>query len=456
MTTLLSLILLLTPTAFVTAGISPHGSSASPLGTFNPRVPVVCKKGPFSSTSTTSSCEIPSLPSSATALQLSGGGFVSYVDESDIIIEIRGGSTTNTLLTPEGNISATATTTSTVAEGAATPGASVTATDAALSTTATGTSDVSSTIGAIEQPLRISTYRRGLRQMKNSERREKRRLKRLERMEKRKLKREAKHSHKVYAKKLKNRNNLNIKRKVLHASFGLFFATVNQVLPRKIFVPGMTFFTTFTLTVELLRYRKGFSWMNDLMHFILGGTLRKQEMDGSFTGGFYYFLGVTLTSFLFPKSCASLGICQLALADPSASFFGRQTRHVYWSRIENGLFGIGRNKGILGFLGGAAFCFPFNYYVLNQAKYGGSTLIPGGQSSVALASIALGLAGAFADLCVPTPALTMPKKIMGIPMPRFHVDDNFVVPILSGYACTKVFDKLGWNNGVDLAKFLVF
>ncbi len=133
---------------------------------------------------------------------------------------------------------------------------------------------------------------------------------------------------------LQNRNNLNIRRKVLHASFGLFFATLNQFIPKNIFVPGMAILTTTTLTMELLRYKKGFEWMNDALHFFLGGTLRKQEMEGKFTGSFYYFLGVTISSYLFPTSCASLGICQLALADPSASFFGRQTRNIYWSRIE--------------------------------------------------------------------------------------------------------------------------
>ncbi len=76
--------------------------------------------------------------------------------------------------------------------------------------------------------------------------------------------------------------------------------------------------------------------------------------------------------------------------------------------------------------------------------------------AIALASIALGLAGAFADLCGPTPALTMPKEICGVPMPVFYVDDNVVVPIFSGYACTKIFDYLGWNTGVDLAKFILF
>ena len=96
----------------------------------------------------------------------------------------------------------------------------------------------------------------------------------------------------------------------------------------------MALVTSVTLLIELLRYRKGFHWMNEMMHLILGNSLRKHEMDGKFTGSFYYFAGVTATSALFPKACATLGILQLAVADPTASYFGRATRHVYWSRIE--------------------------------------------------------------------------------------------------------------------------
>jgi len=253
---------------------------------------------------------------------------------------------------------------------------------------------------------------------------------------------------------LKNRNTLNLKRKVLHAGFGFFFATLNHVLPKQIFMPGMIALTTSTLAMECLRYRQGFGWINKVLHFFLGGTLRKHEMEGKFTGSFYYFLGVTITAAIFPSSCASLGICQLALADPSASYFGRQTRHIYWSRIENGFFGIGRNKGVLGFLGGALVCLPFNFYVLSIAKF--STALSPTRASIAAASLVLGLAGAFADLCVPTPALCMPKTICGVPMLPFHVDDNVVVPIFSGFACTKLFQHLGWSAGVDLAKFIVF
>lgn len=258
----------------------------------------------------------------------------------------------------------------------------------------------------------------------------------------------------IYSKKLKNRNSMNIKRKLTHAAFGFFFAALNHFIPRNKFVPGMTILTSATLFMELMRYKKGFGWMNDALHFCLGNTLRKHEMEGKFTGSYYYFLGVTCTSALFPTSCATFGIIQLALADPAASYFGRKTRDVYWSRIEKGFFGLGRNKGILGFLGGALVCFPMNYRILQIAKWGAEG-IPGGKLYLIAASLGLGLAGAFADLAVPTPALTLPTKIRGVPVPPFHLDDNFVVPIISGFACTQIFNLLGWSQHLELARYII-
>jgi dolichol kinase len=238
----------------------------------------------------------------------------------------------------------------------------------------------------------------------------------------------------------------------MHCSFGLAFCILNHVTPKSIFVPGMAILSGATLLMELLRYRPEFHWMNDALHTVLGSSLRKHEMEGKFTGSFYFFLGVTATAYLYPRTAATLGIAQLAIADPSASYFGRQTRHVYWSRIENGLGGFGRNKGLLGFLGGAICCLPFNYRLLSLAKF---PVVPT-PFSLLLASLALGLAGAFADLAVPTPALTLPKRILGVRVPPLHVDDNFVVPVVSGWACTQVLAFLGWPPDLELATWLIF
>lgn len=85
----------------------------------------------------------------------------------------------------------------------------------------------------------------------------------------------------------------------------------------------------------------------------------------------------------------------------------------------------------------------------------GTSGIPGGNTALVIASLALGMAGAFADLAVPTPALTLPKKVLGVRVPPFHLDDNFVVPIVSGYACTKVFSALGWCSNLQLAQYIL-
>ena len=247
----------------------------------------------------------------------------------------------------------------------------------------------------------------------------------------------------------------------MHFVWGVLFASLNHAVPRHFFLPGMLTICGTSLTVELLRYRKGFEWMNDLMHRIVGKALRKNEMDGKFTGGFYYFAGVTFTSYMFPNPCATLGILQLAVADPTASFFGRATRHVYWSRINNGFFGIGRNKGILGFVGGALCCVPMNYRLISLAlakKSAGVVAETIGKQTVLAISLALGAAGALADLMVPTPALTLPKKVCGVRVPPFHLDDNVAIPILSGWACVHIFRLAGFPippAELKLAKYLV-
>mmetsp|Transcript_43224 Transcript_43224/g.84913 ORF Transcript_43224/g.84913 Transcript_43224/m.84913 type:complete len:396 (+) Transcript_43224:143-1330(+) len=252
-----------------------------------------------------------------------------------------------------------------------------------------------------------------------------------------------------YAKRLKSRNSMHIRRKVTHAAFGVSFSLLRRIFGRRGFCTGMGIVTFLTLLIEVFRYRRGFGWMNDVLHWICGGILRKHEMNGKFTGAFYYFLGCTAAAALFPGNAAIFGMMQLALADPSASYFGKKTKHVYWSRIENGLGGLGRNKGILGFLGGALFCIPFNYEMLSVATW------PGGVPSIAVrlaASALIGTAGSFADLSVPTPAITMPPRICGIRMLPFHIDDNFVVPIVSAFGAAKVFDHLGMD--FKLARFI--
>ena len=260
---------------------------------------------------------------------------------------------------------------------------------------------------------------------------------------------------------IQNRNATNKRRKFMHCTWGILFATLNNIVPRAYFLPGMSFLTGLTLFLELARYRDGFEWINRGFSLLFGKALRKSEMEGRFTGSLYYFSGVLLSSYVYPKPCATLGIIQLAVADPTASYFGRATRHVYWSRINNGFcWGLGRNKGLLGFLGGAVSCVPFNYRIVRLATRTLTHEIS--RRTVLVVSCALGFAGAFADLIVPTPALTLPKTIKfpwndgrETKLPPFHVDDNFIVPLLSGVACMYIFQLAGIPIDVPLNNYLI-
>ncbi|GMI48740.1 hypothetical protein TrCOL_g4669 [Triparma columacea] len=253
---------------------------------------------------------------------------------------------------------------------------------------------------------------------------------------------------------LSPRNSMHMKRKLTHAITGLSMASLYQLMPKKIFCSIFGGCSIGLLAVEVLRYRKGFKWINRVYFKVFGGVLRKHEMDGKFTGTFYYFAGVTATALLFPPPAAVLGIAQLAIADPTASFFGRKTKDVYWSRIEGGFGGIGRNKGVLGFLGGAASCWPLNFALLNKATF--VTQVPT-VGTMAWVSAAIGMAGALADLAVPTPTLSIPKgtKWCGIKIPQFHVDDNFFVPVFSGYAAMKILEGAG-IEGLKLSRYMIF
>ena len=98
---------------------------------------------------------------------------------------------------------------------------------------------------------------------------------------------------------LKPRSSLHIKRKLVHAAWGLSFAVLLNKYEKKQFVVVGTGCSVFLFVVELLRYVKGFKWINNFFIKGFGGVLRKSEMEGRFTGVFYYFSGVTLAASFF-------------------------------------------------------------------------------------------------------------------------------------------------------------
>eukprot|EP00814_Leptocylindrus_danicus_P001726 CAMPEP_0116013476 /NCGR_PEP_ID=MMETSP0321-20121206/5748_1 /TAXON_ID=163516 /ORGANISM="Leptocylindrus danicus var. danicus, Strain B650" /LENGTH=299 /DNA_ID=CAMNT_0003483031 /DNA_START=111 /DNA_END=1007 /DNA_ORIENTATION=+ len=251
--------------------------------------------------------------------------------------------------------------------------------------------------------------------------------------------------------KYRHRNDMNVPRKLQHGISGLLFLFLHHLYPSqsKIFFLALTISTLF---VELLRRIERFYWANDVIFFFCGDTLRKHEMDlsrdgGRFTGSFYFFIGTTLTVYSFQHIEASFGLLHLALADPAASFFGRLTANVGWSRISDHdfPFGIGNGKGLLGLLGGSLFCAPFNYLILTSAHW--DMIMRPKADVILLMSFVLGVAGSFADFIVPSPTLqlTRPSRALGlVDIPAVTIDDNVVIPIFTATICKCFFTASGW------------
>ena len=140
-------------------------------------------------------------------------------------------------------------------------------------------------------------------------------------------------------------------------------------------------------------------------------------MSGSMSGSFYYFLGCTVTSLLYPKVPASLGILQLGLTDPAASLFGTATRHLPYFRIKDELGGMGRNKGLLGLILSSFVTWPVNAYLLRPLV-----------DSPGFYGFLLAFSGALSDFLIPSP----PPRIQTPFRVRVHLDDNLAVPVVAG------------------------
>jgi len=132
-----------------------------------------------------------------------------------------------------------------------------------------------------------------------------------------------------------------------------------------------------------------------------GPLMRDYELDG-LSGSSWFLISAVLAVAVFPKAAAYLGIIYLALGDPLASFVG-----VRWGRIR-----MPGGKSLEGSAALFALCSVVGYVLL--------TLLAGLTPAVALpVALGTGLAAAFAE--------ALPSK---------RIDDNFVVPLLTGGVAT--------------------
>jgi diacylglycerol kinase (CTP) len=203
------------------------------------------------------------------------------------------------------------------------------------------------------------------------------------------------------------RNDLHLARKVWHMSMGLVIAFI--------YMSGMALSTALTIlcsvlalavVVESVRLRSPL--FNERVVRFWGPFMRTSEVD-RMSGVVYYLSATVLAIAVFPRPVAVLAILYLACGDPLASVFGiLYGKHGV--RLANG-------KSLIGTAAGVVTCALVTFLFLK------SLALPG--AHLWLLTAIGGLAGGTAELA------------------PFEIDDNFTIPVISGFTLWLAFIVLG-------------
>ncbi|CAM9274263.1 unnamed protein product [Ectocarpus sp. 12 AP-2014] len=228
---------------------------------------------------------------------------------------------------------------------------------------------------------------------------------------------------------LRPRESYHLSRKTFHFSTIMAFAVVYSAkLTQRDFARGMAALDACVLAGELARLRMDV--VNRALFRVFGAFMRAHELK-KFSGIMYCLAGLGITSAMFPKHIALLGMLQLALGDPVAALCGHATRSVGWSRVGTG-------KGLLGALGCATALTLANSFVLAKATFGS------GAPTLRRIVLAGGMIAAWAaavEVSVPSPQKTLPFE--GFPL---AFDDNAALPVLGAMGAAVVFRVLGLGS----------
>ncbi len=203
------------------------------------------------------------------------------------------------------------------------------------------------------------------------------------------------------------RNDLHLCRKIWHATMGLiivFFILGGMAKSTAVLILGS--FLGFDVFMETLRLRSPI-W-NDRMVRFWKHILRAHEAHQMSTVP-HYLASVILAILIFPRPVAILSILYLACGDPTASLFGILFGH-HGPRFASG-------KSLIGTLAGVCTCTLLSLIFLSSLSI----------SSAAFWSISLvgGIIGGTAELL------------------PFDMDDNFTIPVVSGFVLWLAFIVAG-------------
>lgn len=203
------------------------------------------------------------------------------------------------------------------------------------------------------------------------------------------------------------RSDLHVARKVWHAGMGLMISVIYMSgVSRGSAVMILAFFLGLNLFIETMRLTSPL--FNEKVMGLWGPLMRTNEID-RISGVPFYIAATLLTFAIFPKPIAVLSLLYLAFGDPIASTFGiLYGKHSV--RFSNGKSLIGTGAGVLA-------CAIASMVFLSVIGITGAPLW--------IIALVGGFVGGTAEM---------------IPL---DVDDNFSIPIVSGFALWLTFILLG-------------
>lgn len=203
------------------------------------------------------------------------------------------------------------------------------------------------------------------------------------------------------------RTDLHLVRKVWHMTMGVLISMLYwNGMERATGVMILGSILGFNLVMETLRLR--IPSVNARFMKGLSLIMRSCEVN-RFSGIPFYLLSALIAVAIFPKPIAVLSILYLACGDPVASLFGILYGHKSL-RLANG-------KSLVGTAAGIAVCMLVTLVFASQFGFT--------EAQLAAVTVFGGIAGGTAEL---------------LPL---EVDDNFSIPVISGFALWMIFIVAG-------------
>lgn len=204
---------------------------------------------------------------------------------------------------------------------------------------------------------------------------------------------------------LKKRSDIHLARKIWHMAGVFSMFCVYVLAPELVSYTILAIAVVLFLPIDFLRQK--YPALNDWMVHAFKPIMRTHEIH-RIAGTTYLLSGVCVIVALFPRPVVALTLLFLAFADPIASFVG----------IKYGKDKVFGHKSIQGFMAAFVVCALLTAVFLSYF----SIMI----DRVIVVSLLAGLIGALAEL-----------------IPIGKMDDNFTLPVLSGFGLYILFYLFG-------------